>query len=343
MDMSRSSTVVVVGASAGGLEPLRQLIAGIPRDFPAPILVAVHLAPDRISHIPEILARSGAVPVRHPKDGERMEPGIVYVAPPDHHLLVDRHRLAVKKGPKENRFRPSIDALFRSAAYHHRANVVAVVLSGSLDDGTSGLWTVKNQGGTAIVQDPDEARYESMPLNALNQVHIDYRLKAAEMGAVLSRLAAESGSHSKHEPDRKLHIEVNVAATANAFQQGIMDVGVLTPFTCPECDGALVLLTEGRIKRFRCHTGHGFSASALLAGVTEAVGESLWKVTKSLEESVMLLEHMAAHYRELGEAATADRFLAKAKDTKERAAVLQKMTLQHEHLSEEAIRGDDDS
>src|SRR3954447_215104 len=158
-------------------------------------------------------------------------------SPPDHHMLVENHRVVVKRGPKENRFRPSIDALFRSAAYNYRADAIGVVLSGALDDGTSGLWTIKRLGGIAIVQQPNDARFESMPLNALEQVNVDYTIPASEIGPLLVRLVAADRSKAPAERElrRRVGIDLAIAAEGGAFEKGIMDMGELTPFTCPEC------------------------------------------------------------------------------------------------------------
>jgi two-component system chemotaxis response regulator CheB len=317
-------------------------VAGVPADLPGAILVVLHVPPDATSHLPELLSRAGALPACHPRNDQRLRAGEIYVAPPDHHLLVRDDGVVLTKGPKENRFRPSIDALFRSAAYNHRERVIGVVLSGALDDGTAGLWTVKHLGGTTIIQDPGDAKFDSMPVNARRQVQIDHCLPASEIGPLIGRLASSNsepaGEGAKPAELYKIKTEVKIAGTANAFQEGIMDIGELTPFTCPECHGVLVRLKEGKMTRFRCHTGHGYSASALLAGITEAVGGSLWEVTRALEESVMLLNHLAKHFADLGDAQIAERFEEKARETEERAKVLQRLTLGHEHLSQEKIQ-----
>jgi two-component system, chemotaxis family, protein-glutamate methylesterase/glutaminase len=332
--------IVVVGASAGGVEGLRELVAGIPRTFAGAVLVVLHLPADGVSQLPKILTDSGPLVATHPHDGEAIEAGRIYVAPPDYHLLTDGECIGVKKGPKENRFRPSIDALFRSAAYTYKARTVGVVLSGALDDGTSGLWAVKRLGGVAIVQRPEEAQVTAMPLNASNQVEVDYSKRVADIGPLLDDLInrpIESESVRDMDVYKQIGIEVRIAASANAFQQGIMEVGTLSPFTCPECHGILLQLKEGKLTKYRCHTGHGYSASALLAGVSEAVGEKLWEVTRALEECVMLLEHSGHRYTEAGHRKTAEVFFQKARETEQRAKRLQQTTLEHEHLSEDGL------
>jgi two-component system chemotaxis response regulator CheB len=223
--------------------------------------------------------------------------------------------MAVKKGPKENRFRPSIDALFRSAAYVLGPRAIGVVLSGALDDGTSGLWSIKRLGGIAMVQRPNQARFESMPRNALDYVEIDYNLPSTEIGTLLGRLAVEpAGREDAVECNTKEHMakEAHIAAENGAFQKGIMELGIPTPFTCPECHGALVKIAEGKMSRFRCHTGHAYTDNALLEAVMESTGQMLWQVIRSLEEGVMLLNHMGQHLQEGEDHGRAETFFAKA-------------------------------
>lgn len=249
--------IIVVGASAGGIHALVSLVEGLPADLPASILIVQHVPPHTASMLPENLSRSGPLPARHPVDGEVIRKGQIYIAVPDHHLLLEKGKVLVKRGPKENRFRPSIDALFRSAAYSYGPRVIGVVLSGSLDDGTSGLWTVKRMGGLAVVQNPLEAAFPSMPMNALQEVEIDKTVSVAEMGPLLNELV---GNRTVGKPTirakelKRVETEVKIAVRDNAFQMGIIDMGELTPFTCPECNGALTRLKEGRIIRFRCRT-----------------------------------------------------------------------------------------
>jgi two-component system chemotaxis response regulator CheB len=197
------------------------------------------------------------------KDGDMIESSRIYVAPPDHHMLIENNRILVKKGPKENRFRPSIDALFRSAAYVYGSRVIGIVLSGLLDDGTSGLWSIRRLHGLCIIQSPEDAEFPSMPNNVLEYVDVDYNVSIQEMGPLLHRLtqeqAPELNSISEEELSR-LRMEVQIAAQDNAFNMGVLDLGPYTPYTCPECHGTLVQIEEGMHKRFRCHTGHSFTS-----------------------------------------------------------------------------------
>jgi two-component system chemotaxis response regulator CheB len=242
----------------------------------------------------------------------------------------------VKKGPKENRFRPSIDALFRAGAYTYGPGAIGVILSGMLDDGTSGLWSVKRLGGVAIIQQPNDARFEWMPRSALEYVEVDYTLPASEIGKLLSTLAKETaaGTLDTAEDTRKrLGIEGKIAAENDAFNRGVLDLGELTPFTCPECHGALVRIAEGKMSRFRCHTGHAYTDNALLEGVMEYTGELLWQVIRSLEEGMLLLSHMGKHLEAAGSTDRAARFFQKARDLKRRSETYHKDALHHESLS----------
>jgi two-component system chemotaxis response regulator CheB len=334
--MESSQRGIVIGASAGGVETLREVVAALPADLAAAVFVVLHIPPFVASLLPRILSSAGPLPAIHPKDGAKIEGGCIYVAPPDHHLLIEDDRMVVKKGPKENRFRPSIDALFRSAAYTFGTRAIGVVLSGALDDGTSGLWSIKRLGGIAIVQEPNQARFESMPRSALEHVAVDYTLPSTEIGALLGRLVTVP-----HTPDvvmeselrQRMETEVKIAAEGGAFQKGVMRLGELTPFTCPECHGVLVRIAEGKMSRFRCHTGHAYTDSSLLEAVMESTGEMLWQVIRSFEESTMLLSHMGQHLQKAGDAVRAAVFIEKARQLEERSDTFHAAVLNHESLS----------
>ena len=331
---------MVIGASAGGLEVLRSLVSQLPSALQAPVLVVMHVPAYHRSHLPEILSKAGPLPAIHPEDGTKIQKGIIYVAPPDHHLLIDDGHVAVKRGPKENGFRPSIDALFRSAAYSYGPGAIGVVLSGALYDGASGLWSIKRLGGTAIVQDPNEAEYPSMPRSALEYVDADYKVRSTEIGTLLGRLvhqeSVEEGSMSRNNGkglDERIAKEVQIAAGTNLSQKDILELGELSPFACPECHGALVRIKEGKLSRYRCHTGHGFSEAALLEGVMQTTGEMIWQVARGLQESQMLLEHIGQHMREAGEHTRAEKVFDKARELGKRASRFVEAAQDHESLS----------
>jgi two-component system, chemotaxis family, protein-glutamate methylesterase/glutaminase len=330
--------IIVVGASAGGVTALCELIGSIPENFKASIFVVLHLPAASPSALPAILTRAGALKAYHAVDGEQIKPGVIYVAPPDHHILLEGNRVLVKKGPKENNFRPSIDALFRSAAYVYGPRVIGIVLSGLLNDGTSGLWSVKRLGGITIIQEPTDADYPSMPLNVLDYVKVDHAIIASEMGPLLKKLTAESAARrpriSKEEM-AFLKMEVIISKQDNAFAMGIMNEGDLTPFTCPECHGVLVRLIEGKFIRFRCHTGHAYTASALLADLSKSVEETLWQAMRGLEETTLLLNQISAHFKDHDLKDAARIFAAKADMTTKRARVIHDSVFKQEILSED--------
>jgi two-component system, chemotaxis family, protein-glutamate methylesterase/glutaminase len=326
---------IALGASAGGVETLTEVVASLPKDFPAAIFVVLHVPPYQESRLPQILSNCGSLPACHPEDGTKIRAGNIYIAPPDHHLLIEDKSISVKRGPKENRFRPSIDALFRSVAYTYRSQAVGVVLSGLLDDGTSGLWTIKRLGGIAIVQQPNDAKFESMPLSALEQVKVDHLAGSGQIGPLLEEIVNEKLEITSPDPVllKRVKTELQIAAEANAFQKGIMDFGQFTAFTCPECHGVLVRLMEDKMTRYRCHTGHGYSDSALLEAVMESTGELLWQVMRAFEEAAMVVGHMAEYAASLGDNPRAKALKAKAEELEQRSKPLHDAVLRHEALS----------
>jgi two-component system chemotaxis response regulator CheB len=284
--------VVVIGGSAGALLALEAVLAHIPGDLQAALFVVVHIGASRASHLREIVQRWTSMPVCTATDRDRYEAGRLYVAPPDQHLLLQDGRIRLSHGPKENRFRPSIDALFRSAAVSVGPLVTAIVLSGVLDDGTAGAWSVKDRGGTVIVQHPDDAQFGPMPTSVLQHVGADHSVPAAAIGALLlSLIAKQQPSKEVDVASRELELEVKIAAEGRALQLGVMALGPITPYTCPECHGVLVQLKGGGIPRFRCHTGHAYSITTLLADVTAYVESSLWNALRAMEEAILLYEH----------------------------------------------------
>jgi two-component system chemotaxis response regulator CheB len=336
--------IIVIGASAGGFDALKKLVAGLPKDFRDSIFIVWHMSPDVRGVLPQVLNRCGSLPAAHALDGELIEPNRIYVAPPDRHLLVEKGRMRVTRGPKENRFRPAVDPLFRSAAYAYGNRVIGVILSGALDDGTAGLWTIKNRGGIAVVQDPKDAEVSSMPENALREVAVDYTVPISEMAALLVRLSQEGVAENSEAmmketaEDEKTRTEIRIAAEDSAFESGIMNLGVLTPYTCPDCHGVLSALRDGNLMRFRCHTGHAFSADSLLAAVTESVEEGLYSAMRGIEESELLLNHLGDHFAEVNQPKLAALYFKKANEAKKRAQLIRQAVLTHEQLSNDSLR-----
>lgn len=328
--------IVVIGTSTGGVAALMELVKALPVDFPAPVFVVMHVPADSPSILPQLLSSVSALQARHPQDGEVVEPGVIYVARPDHHLLLEGNRVLVTRGPKENRFRPSIDGLFRSAAYTYGPRVIGVVLTGYLDDGTSGLWSVQRMGGVAVVQEPRDAEQPSMPTNALEFVAADHVVPLAQLGTLLVGLIQERAPAKPRLPAAELDllkIELTIAKQGGGFELGIIDKGKLTPFTCPDCHGALTQLIEGKLIRYRCHTGHAYTVSALLSEVTESVESMLYQSMRGLEETKMLLQNLGRHFADDLQEAVAALFFRKADETGQQARIVHDSILKHESLS----------
>jgi len=305
--------IIVMGASAGGLSAFNRIIKQLPERLNAAVFIVWHLSPYSTSLLPEILNRAGKLKAKHPDDGEPIEMGKIYIAPPDYHLLVESGRIRLTKGPKENRFRPAIDPLFRSAAYAYGSRVVGVVLTGALDDGTAGLWAIKDRGGIAVVQDPAEAEQSSMPASALANVQVDHCVPVSEIPPLLVTLTQqEAGEESRAPVSKDLEIETKIALEGDAADLDVKQLGELSEFTCPDCHGTLVKLTNDKLLRFRCHTGHSFGSASLLAELSDSVEQSLWTAIRAVEERIRLLKHLAQHasYLEQTEAlSTLDREL----------------------------------
>jgi two-component system chemotaxis response regulator CheB len=256
-------------------------------------LLVLHIPANSPSRLREILERVSSLPVMSPKDGDPIAAGHIYVPTPDRHLLLDNERIRVTRGPKENRARPAVDALFRSAAYSFGQRVIGIVLSGNLDDGTAGLWAIKDRGGVAIVQSPEEAMFSSMPKSAMEHVDVDHVLPAADIPATIVRLVQEPIMTSERNHDTKsIRTEIKTAMGQDAMHAGTMKLGPVSALTCPECHGVLMEIKEGSIMRYRCHTGHAFSSQALFGQTNHEIDRHIWNALRALDEKMILLRTM---------------------------------------------------
>jgi len=326
--------IVVIGASAGGIEALRELVAHLPADFPAPICVVMHTSPQSPGVLDEILTRVGTIPATNARNGERLRAGHIYVAPPDCHLIVEPGVLRVTKGPRENRFRPAIDPLFRSAAQVFGPAAIGVILTGSLDDGTAGLWAVKQLGGIAIVQDPLDAVYSSMPQNAVDHVQVDHVAPLAAIAPLLVDLTAVPPQAMKEvAAAEQLDIEVKIAMEHNPIDAGLERLGEPSLFACPECHGVLLQLKEGSRIRFRCHTGHAYSVASLLAAISEGIEDSLWGAIRALEEGQLLMRRVADRLKLAGSEGTdAEALVNGAEEARRQSDAIRRIVMQREPL-----------
>ena len=283
--------IIVVGASAGGVDALSRLVAQLPADLNAAVLIVLHIGAGA-SHLADILNRAGKLPVSHPDDGEALLHGRIYVAPPDRHMMVEDGRIRLVPGPKENFCRPAIDPLFRSAALAYGERVIGVMLTGQLDDGSAGLLAIKDRGGIAIVQDPREAVAPSMPESAAACTPVDHLCPLAEIGALLVYYDPpdDPPPPSPGGSDPK-----NKAGATEAFVAGeeeLAQLGTPSPLTCPECRGVLYRLKDSRLLRFRCRAGHVMSGRTLLAAMGPAREGATWSLIRALSEEAWLLREL---------------------------------------------------
>ena len=318
--------IVVVGASAGGVEALVDLAASLPSDLSAAVFVVLHLPATGTSALPEILRRHGPLPAAHVRDGEPIQPGRIYVAPPDHHVLVRTGYVHLSRGPRENGHRPAIDPLFRSAAREYATRVIGVVLSGALDDGTAGLLAIKSRGGVAVVQNPEDALYPGMPGNALEHAQVDHVLAAASMGKLLTRLLADLAEPPADPAPTGMRVEVEMEGFSMEAFEGIHP-GRPSGFSCPDCHGVLWQIKDGGLERYRCRVGHAWSPESLLTQQSEALEAALWVALRSLEERAALARRLAEPARRRGHAITATRFEEQAAEAQQAARLVRDLLL----------------
>jgi len=322
--------IIVIGASAGGVEALCKLVKDLPENFPAAIFVVLHVPSHGTSVLPQILNRAGRLKAVHPQDSETIQPGRIYVAPPDFHLLLKKGYIQLSRGPRENGHRPAVDPLFRTAARTYGRRVIGVVLSGSLDDGTAGVMAIKMRGGIAVVQNPEDALFSGMPTNAIENTDVDYILRLSEISPLLVKLASEPVGEKEYPVSDEMEIESDVAEFDMNALQSKDRPGTPSGFACPDCGGALWELKKDNLLRFRCRVGHAFSAKTLLAQQSEQLEEALWIALRALEESSALAQRMARRARERNHATSAERFEEQSRDAENRAALLRDILLKGE-------------
>jgi two-component system chemotaxis response regulator CheB len=313
--------IVVIGGSAGSIEAVTEVVRGLPSDFPAAVFVVVHFPGSVSSTLPRILSRAGSLIAAHARDGEPIEPGRIYVAPPDYHLLLSDGHTRLTKGPKENGHRPALDPLFRTAAHSFGARVIGVVLSGNLNDGTAGLLSIKQREGIAIVQSLGTALYQGMPRSAIDHVAVDHVLSPSEIPLLLSELVLEPVSHLKvvpMSPDPPAEQQADEFALADRHKQP----GIPSTMSCPECHGTLWEVKDEDLVRFRCRVGHAYSDEALLVHQSEQLEAALWTALRALEEHSALARRLAARANSRGHSHSASSFTEQAVDAEHHASVI---------------------
>jgi two-component system chemotaxis response regulator CheB len=317
--------IIVIGASAGGIGPLRELASSLPPDLPATLLAVLHSSQSPRIHLPAVIANGGALPVRFAAEGEAMPRGVLLLAPPDQHLIVKENEIRLTRGPHENFWRPSVDVLFRSAAIAYGPRVIGVVLSGALDDGTAGLAAIKACGGIAIVQDPKDAQFDDMPASALRNVEVDAIVRVAELPEVLQRFIRTPAGPARAIPEH-LKIEARFAEEAMPSLEEYAKVGKLSENTCPECGGPL-REAPGEMLRYRCLTGHAFSGDALAGQTRHDIESSLWSAIRLLQQRANIERSLAQKQSERGRLQGADQYATRAAEAEGHAAVLRELLM----------------
>jgi len=319
--------VIAIGASAGGVGSLQRLVEHIPAEFPAAILVALHLPDGVRTMLPQILTRAGNLPATQAVNGEPLLPRHIYVAPGGFHLTVRGGRLVVNRGAREHGLRPAIDPLFRSVAVGYGPRVIGIVLSGLLDDGTVGLREIKRAGGLAIVQDPRDTEWPSMPQSALNHVEIDYCVPAAQIGTLLQQIVMVDEGSATGTPngeDARMKEELNELTMHRDDEE---HPGEPSPYGCPECGGVLWELRDGEMIRFRCRVGHGYSTDTLTAAQAVTVEHALWTALRALEEQAAVRRRMAERVSRQGMTTSVERYQQRVRELEQQAQQVRTLLL----------------
>jgi two-component system chemotaxis response regulator CheB len=329
--------IVVIGASAGGVGSLQRLVAHLPPDFAAAVLVTLHLPEGIRSMLAEILSRSGSLPATQATHNERIRPGHIYVAPAGFHMTIARGRLQVQRGAREHGHRPAIDPLFRSAAAAYGPRAIGVILSGALDDGTVGLREIKQAGGLAVVQDPTDTEWPSMPQSAIKHVAVDFVGPAAEVGAFLARAV-----ESEHAPTPAAHADPSASREVRELTMQETEEehpGEPSPYSCPDCGGVLWELKDGEMLRFCCRVGHAYTGETLTTEQAMVVEHALWSALRALEEQAAVRRRMADRAERDGRPNIAARNQEQARQLEKQAQEIRNLVLAGLGVTETPVTG----
>lgn len=316
--------VILLGGSSGGVKAAGEVLSGLESDFPAAVIIVLHLHDGTSPSLRSTFASASPLPVDLAAEGDSISSGRIYIAPPDHHLLVRNGSIHLNRGPRVNMTRPAIDLAFRSAAVACGSNTVGIVLSGMLDDGVAGLEAVRRCGGIGVVQDPADALYPELPENVLSYTDVDHILPASRMGELLNKLAKTSGKKKKAiPPELKLENELDMKFTQEL--PSLDRVGGQVPLVCPECKGPLWEIRKSVPPRFRCHIGHGFTLRTLRKSQDEQLEKILLTTFRSLEEKAQTQERMAESHQQNGQERMAQSCRRRASATRLQADRLHSM------------------
>lgn len=327
---NRTRDIIVIGTSAGGVEALQTIVRTLPPKFPAAVFVTLHFPEHGTSVLPRILSRAGSLPAMHGANNDPIVHGRIYIAPPDHHLLLTTRGIRIVRGPKDNGNRPAVDPMFRSAAVAFGPRVIGVVLTGNLDDGTAGLAAIKRRGGLTVVQDPEEALFPSMPTSAIEHVAVDRVIRLSHFGRTIQELMSDPVPDLDPPVSQGDVMENEYAAgDLDAIEQPEKHPGAVSPYSCPDCGGVLWEVRDGEFIRFRCRVGHGWTSDALLAQQAHTLDDALWTALRALEENAALSRQIAARHRQRGAERLARRLDDQADAAQGRADVIRDALTKH--------------
>lgn len=320
--------IIVIGCSAGGVQALGELFKTLPKELEASIFVVQHIPSNSLGLLPEIIQKTTALRVHHPKHNEEICHGTIYMAPPDRHMLLEESgRIYLTHGARVNRSRPAIDPLFRSAAITYGKRVICIILSGLLDDGTLGAMLVKNRGGLVIVQDPKEAQYADMPNSVLDNVEVDYNLPITEIAELIVNLVKDSVVNEEKYPlNERLRIEAKLGEGYYINHDALNKIGEPSIYTCPECHGTLWEISKGNNASFRCRVGHAYGIENLEAAQEDHIENALWAALRALEENINLSQRMIPKFQN-NQSYLSDRFKQRAEDATYHAKILKGILL----------------
>jgi two-component system, chemotaxis family, protein-glutamate methylesterase/glutaminase len=320
--------IIVIGGSSGATAPLKAILGALPRDLPAAVFIVLHIPARSIGLLSTVAGAAGRLPAREARDGMKIEHGNVYIAAPDHHMILTDGVIRLGRGPRENMVRPAIDPLFRSAAMTYGSRVIGVILSGLLNDGASGLDAIKRCGGMALIQDPEDAIADEMPRRALEAVMADLCIPGAKLGDILSDMARQAPGPKLPVPP-ELRLEVDIAMGERIDSERLTKIADPAPVTCPACGGVLSKMREGRPLRFRCQVGHAFTADTLAKEQEGRVDEALRVALRIIEERAELVSRMAEEGRQSARKAVAVMYDERAKEYRGYADTIRKAVLRN--------------
>jgi two-component system chemotaxis response regulator CheB len=327
--------ILAIGTSAGGVDALIFLAARLQRNLPASVLLTIHLPQHSRSSLDEVLTRAGPLPAVFAKDGDVLRKSHIYIAPPDRHLIVDGDRISLGEGPRENNARPAVDPMLRSAAVCCGSRTIGVVLTGSLGDGASGLWTIHQSGGITVVQDPKDAAFAEMPMTALNRAKPDHVVRLKDMPALLASLAQEPAGEAKALP-RSIQYEVEIARTGRSDMEHMDKFGRRSVLTCPDCGGVMWEIDEEDLSRFRCHVGHTYTAELMSLALDDNLRRALASAVRALEERTALAQKLYHQAKNSGHRLLAETWAEKMKEFEREADIIRHSTRRMDRAAAQA-------